>query len=224
MLRDFKSKETKMLKISNLFFLLGLFFVSHSVNALPLIIINESFDPDTQMGSYSVVNNSGENIDFLAVGHTESWDAQTSRLWGAITVSKVDWNNGIDQLIGDIGIDTREYNFDDYFSGASYANVYFNQPIYIASDEVDPNLEDIIDEPFFGMIIPEEFSIKSGETTGFQFSYGALEPDSNFVSIGSSGTAYTGSANVIANVPVPAAVWLFSSGLIGLLVYRRPNI
>lgn len=218
MLRDFKSKETKMLKISDLFFLFVLFFISNSVNALPLVVINESFDFDTQMGSYSVTNNSGENIDFFAVGHTESWNAHTSRFWGAITVSKVDWNNGIDQLIGDIGINTQEYNFDDYFTDASYANVYFNQPIYIASDEIGS-----ISEPFLEIIIPEEFSIKSDEITGFQFSYGALEPNSNFVSIGSSGRAYTGSANVVANVPVPAVVWLFSGAMIGLLVYRRPK-
>ena len=174
-----------MYKEARFFLRLVLLFVFGSANAVNAssIVINESFDAETNTGSYSVVNNSEENINFFAVGHTNSWDAETTRGWEAITVSKAEWNEGIN---GNIGVNTQDYNFDVYFAGASFANVYFNPAVFMISEGLE--------EPVYEMFFPEEEAITAGETTSFQFFYGALEANSNFVTIGSNGTTFTGAA------------------------------
>ncbi len=202
-----------MLKEARLFWGLVLLFMFSSANALAInasVVINETFDTATNTGSYSVVNNSDESINFFAVGHTDSWDAETIRGWEAITVTKAEWNAGISE---NIGVSTQDYNFDDYFSGASFANVYFNPAVFMISEGLE--------EPVYEMFFPEEETITVGETTGFQFSYGALEANSHFVTIGSNGTTFTGAAIDVSHVPVPAAVWLFGTAFIGLLGYRK---
>lgn len=189
-----------------------LIFTFNSANAVVAIgnvSVDEAFDAATGIGSYNVINNSMETIHFLAVGHSNAQDALAERSnWVGGTVSEQRWNDGLFlglglETVSEIPlINTADFNFDEFFPDSSVVNVYFNSDVY---------LEGAVGEQ----------GIASGETTGFQFFYDANFPASEFVAFGSSGTAFSGSANVVSNVPVPAAVWLFASGLIGLVGYRK---
>ncbi len=151
-------------------------------------------------GYYSVTNNSDEAIWLFAVSHTAASNAQTTRdynntsplsIFGAETISKVDWNAGLDSM--GVGSD---YDFDTYFGSDTLVNVYF---------ELDG----------FGIAVGETTGNQFSYTALTMASnWIALGVNGGVF----TGTALTGGVNA---VPLPAAAFLFAPALLGFLGFRR---
>ena len=163
--------------------------------------VNESIDEKNALGYYSVTNNTSENLWFVAISHTNSHGAESTRTgFGAVTATEEEWNAGSITAFDNVPFtfDSTVYNFDNFFGTTdSVVNIYFAQD--------------------------NSAGIVSGETTGNQFSYRALFIKSNVLALGKSGQTYGGSVSLgsPSAVPIPAAVWLFSSGLVGLMGFRK---
>ena len=108
-------------------------------------------------------------------------------------MSEAEWNAGT-LYFGDPNVNTSDYPFQNYFAGYTRVNAYS---------------------------VNDDFNIQIGETTGYEFSYLALEPNSSFIALyhnnGGIGVI-SGQASVVS---VPTAALLFGSGLIALLGFRR---
>ena len=162
------------------------------------VTINESLVGNT--GYYSVTNNTEEAIWLFAVSHTAASNAQTTRnyyntsplsLFGAETISKVDWNAGLDSM--GVGSD---YDFDTYFGSDTLVNVYFELDGFgISAGETTGN------QFSFTAIALASNWIALGVNGGVY-----------------TGTAITGGVNA---VPLPAAFLLFGPALLGFLGFRR---
>lgn len=172
-------------------------------NVSSAVTVQETFIPDsTTTAEYTVTNDSAQDIYAFAVGNdtaTETWT--TIKVWNTYIVSEYNWNNDAVTLNFDDGsVSTSSIGvFSDLFAGSAYALLY----------TYDAGLIEIGNGPNWSPIY-------SGTTIGgFMFTTEQLA--SSFVAIdGAGGIVAQGEARHTSAVPVPAAVWLFGSGLIGL--------
>ena len=184
---------------SKQFFLgLALFFSLTQANA-GSVTIHESMVGST--GYYNVTNDTDEAIWLFAVSHTAASNAQTTRnysntsplsLFGAETISKADWNAGLDSM----GVGS-SYDFNTYFGSDTLVNVYF---------ELDG----------FGISVGETTGNQ------FSYTAAALASNWIALGVNGgvySGTAIVGGG--VGAVPVPAAVLMFAPALLGFLGFRR---
>lgn len=154
--------------------------------------VDERFNPLTLQGAYSVTNNSNFSLFAVAIGNNTATSALTTRAnWSAQLVSAALWNDTLTSIFGNQP--SGVLTFDQYFANYLSANVY-----YTTSGN----------------------TIGAGTTTGYEFLYSALTPNSPFVAFYQNANGgiqtFTGIANV-NSVPLPAAAWLFASALIGLV-------
>lgn len=176
-----------------------------SANAVAIFIdpvtITETYNELTHVGSYSVTNQSDDEIFAFALGNNVATDASTTyrNHWSAITLTEADWNKGVFlggnyiNLEGGIGFNTSEVPFQNVFAGYSKVNVY-------------------------SMI--DDTNILPGETTGYEFFYNATLPASPFLVMFNSGGVRSGQATV---VPLPNALMLFATGLLGFIGFKRKS-
>lgn len=186
-----------MTKSLQILFSVVVFCVSSTVNATfsnPLTV-NEIYDSQTQIGAYSVTNNSSFDIFAFAVGSNTSVYATTDyrNFWAANVLDETTWNTG-DVYLGHPDLHTANYSFQNYFPGYAVANVY-----------------NVIDD----------FLIQSGETTGYHFFYSALSAASPYIAFYIDGNGNIGAFTGQASVPAPGAAVLFATGLIGLLRFKK---
>jgi|GEM_PF-7115499 len=166
---------------------------------VPPVSITETYNELTQTGSYSVTNISSDEIFAFALGNNVALDATTTyrNHWAARTLTEAEWNQGVylggnyTNFEGGIGFNTSEVPFQNVFAGYSKVNVY-------------------------SMI--DDTNIQPGETTGYEFFYNATQPASPFLVLFNSGGVSTGQATV---VPLPNALMLFATGLLGFIGFKR---
>lgn len=195
--------------------LLSLALITSAVSsgtASAAVIIDETFNAGIGQGEFTVTNNSGEGLFAFFVGNNTATGADKSdpalAAWHPSLVSRTQWENGTIAFpnAGRVGLlvggnswtppDTTTISWDATFgAGTNQALGYW----------VDG----------FGEV--PQTPLADGTTqAGFIF-YSAL-PNSPFIAFGTNGVIGQGNTNV---VPVPAAVWLFGSGLIALVGVAR---
>jgi hypothetical protein len=189
----------RSIKVNNFFSKSALFaaglFLATSANAA---IVNEYWiDQANGIGAYDLVNDTNVDIYGFAVGNDTAVDAydNSGNFWEALVIDQVAWDAGYSI---EIGIDTQTIGlFSDLFAG------YNQAVIYASNNSFEPN------------------PVVAGATaSGFEFYTMFLSSpfvtfDQNFNMIDQ------GMATHVSAVPVPAAAWLFISGLIGLVGVSR---
>lgn len=192
------NQEITMIKTLKSVFILCSLFLYYNVQAavfIPTLTIDETFNASTQTGAYSVNNTSGYDIFAFAVGSNDAITAWTTYrdFWAATTLDQQSWDAGY--YLGSAGVDSVDYDFSNYFSGYSVANVY---------NRID------------------DFAIANGENTGFEFFFSARVPASPFVAFYDAGNSQVGVLTGHTSVvPVPSATLLFLSGIIGVFRVRK---
>jgi len=189
----------------------ALFLATSSAQA---VIIEEQWtDYDPLIGGgeaeYTVINDSGSSIyAFFIANDTATNNWSTNNGWDSRNIFASEWDSP-DSTINYLGgvdnpIFTAELGlFSDLFTGYEQVLMYtFN---YYNQNGLDAN--------------PDALPIAAGDTVG-GFFFTTEELASPFVAIDQSG-AIVGAGEAVHVVPVPAAVWLFGSGLIGLAGISR---
>jgi len=191
--------------------LTGLFLAASSAQA---VIIEEqwlAYEPLIGGGEaeYTVTNNSGSDIYAFFVANdtaTNSWSNNNG--WRSNIIDAFEWNDAATHInyLGAIDnpVYTRELGlFGDLFTGYKQVIMYtFN---YYNLNGLATN--------------PDALPIAAGTIRG-EFNFTTEELASPFVAIDQNGNIVdTGEA--VHVVPVPAAVWLLGSGLIGLASVAR---
>ncbi len=147
-------------------------------------------------GAYDLTNDTGVDIYGFAVANSDAVDAfDTSGLaWEANIIGQAEWDSG--NLI-EIGINTLAIGtFDSLFAGYTQAIMYSAnsfEPVTLADGQTATGFE------FYTMFLSSPF----------------VTFDQNFTQIDK------GQAVHVNAVPVPAAVWLFISGIIGMASVAR---
>lgn len=191
--------------------LAALFIAASSAQA---VIIEEqwlAYDPLIGGGEaeYTVTNDSASSIYAFFVANdnaTNVWS--TNNGWNSTTIESFEWDNPDSNINYLGGVDNPIYTtslglFADLFTGYNQALMYtFN---YYNQNGLDAN--------------PDALPIAVGDTVG-GFFFTTEELASPFVAIDQNGNI-VGTGNAVHVVPVPAAVWLFGSGLIGLVGVAR---
>lgn len=194
------------------------------------VVIQETFDPLTGQGEFTVINNSPGGIFAFAVRNDALEDASTDSsvaldVWIGLLVTKEQWDannlnvgtmdpmetvfNGLPD--GDIA-EPAFGSFDSLFGAGSLDSLV---ALYLVTD-TDPGPTSAIVE------------INSGETQG-GFLFEAGVPASPFVAFSQTGdpetpqTFTTGVTSDPSVVPLPAALPLFGTGLglLGFIGWRR---
>ena len=177
------------------------------------VIIDETFDAGLGQGEFTVTNNSGEGLFAFFVGNETATGADKSdpalAAWRPSLISRAQWETGsiafpepsrggpiVDVFATWTAPDTTTISWDATFGvGTTQALGYW----------VDGFNE-----------VPQT-PIADG-TTQAGFIFYAPSPNSPFIAFGANGIIGQGNTSV---VPVPAAVWLFGSGLLGLAGVAR---
>ena len=104
-------------------FTIGIAPVAQAVVAVPTVDIYESFNPQTQEGTYDI-HVDGGYVDAFAVGNDTAQTAWTNRLeWVAFLTGPDDWN---DELLG-LGLSAGSLTFEDIFgTGVTQAIFYYD--------------------------------------------------------------------------------------------------
>ncbi len=191
--------------------LAALFLAASSAQA---IIIEErwvAYDPFIGGGEaeYTVTNNAGSSIYAFFVANDRATNVgSTNNGWDSRIIEAFEWDSPESNINFLGGVDNPVYTtslglFDDLFTGYNQALMYtFN---YYNQNGLDAN--------------PDALPIAVGDTVGgFFFTTEMLA--SPFVAIDQNGTII-GTGEAVNVVPVPAAAWLFGSGLIGLVGVAR---
>jgi hypothetical protein len=125
-----------MLKTFKFLAIASTIVAASSANAVAIFInpvtITETYNELTHIGSYSVTNNSSDEIFAFALGNNVTQDVSTTyrNHWSAITLTETQWNNGVYlggnyiNFEGGIGFNTSEVPFQNVFAGYSKVNVY----------------------------------------------------------------------------------------------------
>ncbi|MCH9697252.1 MAG: hypothetical protein K0U68_04030 [Gammaproteobacteria bacterium] len=180
---------------------------AYSVVVVPAdnVIINETFDPVFGFGSYSVTNNmTGSFPDnvifafavenpFAILGTGEGFD--DGMIGWASQVFTMGSNEGPFS-----GTDLSSFSNGSRFIG--FFTKQFNDP--------------------FGGFFPESLSVAIGPNQTIDgFNFQATQANSSFIAFtGNKSIAGTGET-IIQFVPIPAAFWLFSSALAGLIAIKK---
>jgi len=202
----------------NLAFSATLLAAASNVQAVTISEAWVNYDPLIGGGEaeYTVTNDTSSAIYAFIVGNdvaTNSWSENNG--WNSNIVSSFEWDNPeINMSINFLGgVDNPIYTnelgaFSTLFAGFEQAIMYtFN--VY-NQNGLDAN--------------PDALPIASGATRGgFSFTTEILA--SPFIAIDQSGNIVgSGNAVHVPAVPVPAAVWLFGSGLLGLVGFARRKV
>lgn len=190
------------------------FLVATSAQA---VIIEErwvDFDPTIGGGEaeYTVINNSGSDIYAFFIANDVATNVGTiNNGWNSRTIDAFEWDSAESNVnflgAADNPIYTADLGlFADLFTGYEQAIMYtFN--VY-NQNGLDAN--------------PDALPIAAGATrAGFSFTTEILA--SPFIAIDQSGLI-VGQGEAVHVVPVPAAVWLFGSGLMGLVGCARRKV
>jgi len=175
------------------------------------VTISETFDPYLGVGQYSVSNNSGKAVYAFAVGNNAAVSADGGEfqnvvspdIWSWAIIVRADWESGISEFGLGAGNawtvpDISTLNWDSIFG----ADIFQVVSYWV--------VEDTLAE--FGIpgtstpILPGE--VKSN------FTFEADVRASPFITFGLDGGVIDQGEMTV--VPVPAAAWLFVSGLLGL--------
>lgn len=180
------------------------------------ISINETFITPPFYGpgdaEFTVTNDTGSDIYAFFVANDDATNTWTNNNgWNDTIMSSFEWNDANTNINYLGGYDNPVYtssigSFDELFSGYNQVLMYtFN---YYNFNGLDSN--------------PDAQPIANGTTVGgFNFTTQILA--SPFVAIDLNGTI-VGSGQAthgVSSVPVPAAAWLFASGLLGLVGFSR---
>ena len=190
----------------------------------PAVTIDETFDAVSGSGQYTVNNNSAPDIYAFAVGNDAAISASgqaggfggllglgNAEAWDAAVIKRSDWIAGTSVFGNNYASTTNSWTvpdtttlpWDTLFSG-------FNQIVayWVVDDGVQiTDISGTTSTP-----------IATG-TSASHFSFQSQFAASPFATFGQGGTV-TASGNTQV-VPVPAAVWLFGSGLLGLVSIGR---
>lgn len=214
-------------------FLLILLLLPVSVSAAVFSAPNTYQINETQTSpnriDYSISGGSSEDpIVAFAVGFNQSplfesyagVDNFDLGEWGAIALSAFDWDNTFLSTIGNrpLALDFSLGFFQDINATAhEFFGVSWNE--FLSFDTSTPDYAAIylginqgISSPF---LVIDGFFVEGGTTATPTL----IQTASGGVSGGPAGQPNT--INNINSVPVPAAVWLFASGLLGLLGLRK---
>jgi len=191
-----------------------LLVITSNVQAVTINEGWESFDPELGYGvaEYTVSNNSGSAIYAFVVGNNDATNVWSNNNgWNSTTIDAFEWNDAETNINYLGAIDNPVFTsslgkFEDLFTGYSqalmYSFNYFNQKGLNANPDAQP--------------------IASGSTVG-GFFFTTEELASPFIAIDINGNI-VGSGEAINAVPVPAAIWLFGSGLLGLVGIARRKV
>ncbi len=186
---------------------------SAAIITIPAVTINETFNPELGKGRYSVNNNSAEAVYAFVVGNNtaafadggEFQDVVSPDIWSWSIIDRVAWEGGASFFgYGAVNSwtvpDTSTLNWDSIFGVdilqvVSYWVVDDTMAIFSISGTSTP-------------ILPGE--LRS------QFTFEANLPASPFIAFSQNGGT-VGQGETITVVPVPAAAWLFVSGLLGFV-------
>lgn len=162
-------------------------------------------------GFVGLVENEDDGVDFYVVLQNDDWESES----GFVLTGAGDWMNfkfnALDIEVDDISgtnltADTGNFNGDG--GGMFHYGVYFTGQGPGASDyRLGPIVFTVADAVISDFISPEVVELNG---TGQIF----------VADIISGQTGNTGLVDVSA-VPIPAAAWLFGSGLLGLVAIRR---
>ncbi len=175
--------------------------VSGAANA---IIINETFDFTVGEGEFTVTNDSTDGLYAFFVGNDTASGADKSdptlASWLPTVVSRTQWENGT------IGFPT----FESVWTPPDTTTISWDATFGAGTNQALGYWSDGFGE------VPQA-PIAAGTTQGGFIFYAGI-PNSPFIAFGTNGVIGQGNTNV---VPVPAAIWLFGSGLIGLVGLAR---
>ncbi|MFK5947234.1 MAG: VPLPA-CTERM sorting domain-containing protein [Methylococcales bacterium] len=155
-------------------------------------------DQENGNGAFDITNDTGSDIYGFAVGSNDAvWAYDNSGLgWDADVYDALTWNSGANIELG-LNTDTASIGlFSDLFPG-------FDRAVIYSANRFEP--------------IP----LAVGDTaTGFEF--GTLWLSSPYVTFDQNNNVIDqGQTTHVSAVPVPAAAWLFGSGLVGLAGISR---
>jgi len=175
------------------------------------VTINETFDPELQVGQYSVNNNSTEAVYAFVVGNNtatftdggEFQDVVLPEIWSSDIIYRADWVNG-NSIFGYGAVNS--WTVPDT-STLSWDSIFGIDILQVVSYWVVDDTAAI-----FG-ISGTSTPILPGEVRS-QFTFEASLPASPFIAFGQNGGTVDQGETITA-VPVPAAAWLFVSGLLG---------
>lgn len=202
-----------MKNMINLLVLTALLLVASNVRA---VTINETFITPPVYGpgdaEFTVTNDSGSDIYAFFVANDSATNTWTNNNgWNDSIMSSAEWNHEATNINYLGGYDNPVYtstlgSFDALFSGYNQVLMYsFN---YYNFNGLEAN--------------PDAQPIANGATVGdFNFTTQILA--SPFVAIDINGNIVGSGEAVhgVSAVPVPAAAWLFGSGLLGLVGFAR---
>jgi len=165
---------------------------------------------------YTVTNDTGSDIYAFIVGNDAATNTSTSNNgWDSTIVSSFEWDDlEVNMSINFLGgVDNPIYTSDLGAFNTLFAG--FNQAIMYTFNVYNQNGLDAN---------PDALPIASGATRG-GFNYTTEILASPFIAIDQSGNIVgSGNAVHVSAVPVPAAVWLFGSGLLALAGFARRKV
>ena len=192
--------------------------------SIPSVSVIEDYDPVIGRGRFNVTNTSAAPVYAFAVGNNTASGAfghganglinlidssQQSNLWAASVISRVSWESN-DQRFGRFANqawtvpDTSTLNWNDLF-GDEFTKVVAYWVVGQGANLISgAGLNSAPIEP------------GSSQSHFFFFSNQAFSP---FITFGATGTVTERGDTTV--VPIPAAFWLFSSALFGLIQFSR---
>jgi len=203
--------------MKNLVKSLAIVVVFLAASSAQAVIIEEqwtNYDPLIGAGEaeYTVTNDSGSSIyAFFIANDTATNNWSTNNGWDSRNILANEWDNPASTINYLGGVDNPVYTaelglFSDLFIG--YEQVLMYTFSYYNQNGLDAN--------------PDALPIAAGDTVG-GFFFTTQELASPFIAIDQSG-AIVGAGEAVHVVPVPAAVWLFGSGLLGFVGIARRKV
>lgn len=216
-------------KLTRISVVVAIFLTSLSAQALTIadpVTIDETFDPGSGSGSFTVNNVSAPDIYAFAVGNNGAMSASgqgggllipslliggpgAPEAWGADVIQRSDWDTNSSSFGSGASTswsvpDTSTLAWDSLF-GSQFTQIV---AYWVVDDGVTiTDISGTISAP-----------IATG-TSASHFSFQSTFAASPFATFDQNGSvSATGNTQV---VPVPAAVWLFGSGLLGLVGIAR---
>lgn len=211
--------------INGLGLLVTTFLLSGSANAVtivPNLLVNEVYDPPTGTGYFNVSNSAlSEGMYAFAVANDYvTYSYSTRPNWYTTIVQKTDWDSSGWEAVTGPGSTPVGWTFpvvgsnswDGYF-GASTNQAVF----YVTGVSTSVGLES-------GEAVYADDHLAPGASSINEFRFSTMQPASPFVAWTQDGSVLAQGNTLETVVPVPAAVWLLGSGLLGLIGVARRNL
>lgn len=193
---------------------------ANAVTIVPNLLVNEVYDSTTGTGYFNVSNSvlSGGMYAFAVANDGVTSSYSTRPNWYTTIVQKTDWDSSGWQAVTGPGSMPVGWTFPVVGSNSwdSYFGASTNQAVFYVTG-VSFGLSS-------GATVYADDNLAPGASSINEFQFSTMQLASPFVAWTQDGSVLAQGDTLETVVPVPAAVWLLGSGLLGLIGVARRNV